>query len=437
MGLCPTRVAIEAEIGPDGQSTLKFKVTSGPPLPLRPFGVRLDVDPIKAFIAMPPSAVDPNLITEAGKAIQAGLAQDPNFATSLGAVKAAVLPSRGIVIHIPNYAPAAHNYPWEILHDGAAFIAPDVAFTRTVEPRAGAQRAKRVLDGNLRLLSIIAAVGVDGKAEWNALSAACAGYAHGLDRLVLVSDPQLKEHIAIEASPQIVEMVPATEPDLVARIEQFAPHICHVFCHGTPLGLQIANYNTEFGARPLTLAAQSLAPCLKSAWLVCLNACSTGAADEAAGTSTVGSELVEAGVPFVPCMRENVPAEAASVFTRDFLVAALSDLSTKSGGQTFDLNFDSAMIRARLGLAQFRNGGGFSASKEWTLPVLCTSGEQDGPVAFSVAKPAVPGGAGDLVATIREITDLQAALATGTFEPQRVAIEARIASLRRQLPPLQ
>ena len=259
-------------------------------------------------------------------------------------------------------------------------------------------------------------------------------YAHPLDHLVLVSDPELKAHIAGRPTPPAVEMVPASEPELLARIERFSPHIFHIFCHGTPLGLQIANHNTEFGARPLTLGAQMLAPCLKSTWLACLNACSTGAADEAAGTSTVGSELVQAGVPFVTCMRENVPAEAASIFTRDFLTDALSDLSLKFGGQTFTLNFDAAMIRARFGLAHLRSGVDYNGSKEWTFPILCTSGESGGPFEFSVAKPTAPGGALDMIATIREITDLQAALATGNFEPQRNAIEARIASLRLQLP---
>jgi hypothetical protein len=152
----------------------------------------------------------------------------------------------------------------------------------------------------------------------------------------------------------------------------------------------------------------------------------------------VGSELVEAGVPFVTCMRENVPADAASIFTRSFLAAALADLSNKSGGQTFTLNFDDAMIRARTGLALWKGDPEFGASKEWTLPILCTSGEQDGPVTFSVAKPVVPGGADDLLATIRQISDLQAALTSGNFEAQRGAIEAKIASLTQQLsPPLQ
>jgi len=433
--MCPTRVAIEAEFDPGGPPTLKFKVTSGPPLPLRPLAIPLDAPPIAPFIAMPPSAVVPDSIALAGRALWTGLAQDPNFAPSLASVKATVLPDRRIVIHIPTYAARAHNYPWEILHDGATFIAPaGVAFTRTVEPRKG-EDAKRVLGGNLRLLSIIAAAGVDGHQEWAALAATFASYAHPLDRLVLVSDPALKAHIEAQANPPIVEMVPVNEPELLQRIEQFAPHLCHFFCHGTPLGLQIANNNTEFGARPLSLDGQSLARCLASAWLVCLNACATGAADEAAGTSTVGSELVERGVPFVTCMRENVPADAASIFTRSFLAAALADLSGKAGGQTFALNFDGAMIRARQDLALWKGDPGFGASKEWTLPILCTSGEQDGPVAFSVDRTVVPGGANDMLSTIREITQLNAALEVGHFKAQRGIIEARIALLMQQLPP--
>jgi hypothetical protein len=192
--LCPTRVAIEAEIEPSGLSALKFKVTSGPPLPLRAFPVSLEVPPMAPFIAMPPSAVIPDSIELAGQALWSGLDQDPNFAPSYALVANTAWPDRSIVIHIPAYAAMAHNYPWEILHTGAAFVAPaNVAFVRTVEPRAGAERTSRVLDGNLRFLSIIAAAGVDGIAEWIALQNSFAGYAPPLDRLVLVSKAQEKD----------------------------------------------------------------------------------------------------------------------------------------------------------------------------------------------------------------------------------------------------
>lgn len=431
---CPTRIAVDAD-NVNGVLSLKFRVTSGPRQPQTPLSVLLDAPPLDDFLRM---RSDPNVPTDvvenAGRALCANLAQDPNFTPSLLVTRQTVQAGqRRILIEIPDFALAAQSYPWEVIHDGADFIAtnPGIAITRTISPLDGAARASVVLDGGLRIISIIAAAGVDGRPEWDALEAAMANYQHECHCTVLVSHGPLRDHIQQAADPRVtVEMVPDTESALLARIDQVAPHICHIFCHGSRQNLEIANNLTNFGDRALTLSSPSIASHLRSAWLVVLNACSSGAADAETKTNSIGCDLVALGIPFVTSMRQDILASAAHSFTLSFLGQALSSLSRDVPAGRFTLNFDDAMVGARLSLAAAAGGAnGTQRTKEWTLPILCAS-----PDDVEVTIPAPRESAHDLTALISQIAEYRKALETpGWSEAERAAIQNQIDALSARL----
>lgn len=431
---CPTRIVVDAD-NLDGVLSLKFRVTSGPQHPQTPLTEPLDGPALQPFLSMMSNPDEPtDVVRNAGRALCANLERDPNFLSSLGVTRQTLeAGKRRILIDIPGFALAAQSYPWEVIHDGTDFIAtnPGIAITRTVSPLEGGARAGVVLDGGLRILSIIAAAGVDGAPEWEAAKAALQRYGPGCNCTVLVSSGPLRDRIRQEALPGVdVGMVPDTEAALLGRIDQVAPHICHIFCHGSSQGLEIANNLTNFGDRALAFNARSLAPHLRSAWLVVLNACSTGAVNGQAKTNSVGCDLVALGIPFVTSMRQDILATAAHSFTRSFLGQALSDLARAVPSGRFTLNFDEAMVSARHAIAAEAGGAeGTRRTKEWTLPILCAS-----PHEVEVTIPAPQESAHDLTAVISEIAQFrQALLAPGWTEAERAAIQDQIDILSARL----
>jgi hypothetical protein len=361
----------------------------GPPADDVPLNLSSDRPPINEFIDFRTTpGLNSTVIEAAGTAIFATLQQHSNGVTALASTIHSPVDgeSREIRIHIENIARAAHNLPWEALHDptdGFIALSREVPFRRVVPAvRPDAPRREHSFDGALRLVVIIAAADIPGLPQWEAFKAALRHWPANRNCLVLVDSDQLRKTID-QARLEGVStgLVPTTGEELVRLIGDFAPQILHVFCHGQSEGggvLEIATPNTAFGDAPLFIRPGQLAGALRATWVVVLNACSTGQVNPAVNTNSFACNLVEQGVPFVASMLQEVEASIAHRFADAFHARLLDDLRAQSGRRApFTLQVAPAVMAARgsilahYGCDPARGG----EVKEWTLPILCSSTE--------------------------------------------------------------
>ncbi len=425
----------------DAQTRLQFNVDGNPSDP-EVLEVAPEKHPLDAFMNMVSNpAVPTTVVTDAGDALVADLMKHANLSFSLTSTLNDPPAQRRIHVEIQKRASAAHNYPWEVLHNADGFLAttPGVAFVRVVPVADNARKDAAVFGGTLKILAVIAAAGVDGTKEWEALDAGLRRWTGPLECRVLVHSPALKTLIE-DAPNKLVgvqcDMVPLDSLELTEMLDQFLPHICHIFCHGqadkSPR-LEIANNATNFGNPPLFLSAAELAPHLKSAWLVTLNACSSGAAVGDINVASIASELVELGVPMVVAMRQVVPVTVANRFTRSFFSLGLHKLDADfKQQQSFVFDLNEAVVGARRAIVGDYGGPPVEDRiKEWTLPIVCSGSKP-----FEIRMPE-PGAVIDdarLARTESEIAVYKNALETGGWsDAKRAEIEARIAELQNQM----
>jgi hypothetical protein len=425
----------------NGEPRLTFSVDGNPALD-QMLNVMPDKPPVDAFLQMHSNPNQPTTVIETtGSALLDDLRQHKNLDPALNNTINSLLgsPDRGVHIEIHSVARIAHNMPWEALHDathGFLALASGIPFTRIVQPaRPEARRTGAVFDGRLRIVAVIAASGIPGHPEWDALRVALSSWSGELACKVLVDDAALRDAVnGAGLAGVAAELVPKTASDLVQAIDAFTPHFVHLFCHGQSASggiLEIANAGTAFGGPPIYLTPVDLAPALRSSWLVILNACSTGQAHAAANTSSFACTLVEQGVPFVTSMLQDIPAGDAHRFAQAFLGKALADLKAQvAKGTPFVLAFSQALVVSRNNIA----GGNPilpARVKEWTFPILCAA-----PTEFTIRPVASMDGADHQQATataaqIRLLT--QFLIDDDLTAQQRLRIEKRIALLEAEL----
>jgi hypothetical protein len=423
----------------NGQEELSFAV-DGNPASLMLLTVAPDKPPLDAFMNMQSDPAAPTAVmTTAGQALVQDLGRHSNFVHSLASTLSSMGPDCRINVEIPPVARAAHNYPWEVLHHGANFIAnnPGIPFLRIVPPITEARRDEAVFEGSLRVLAVIAAADVTGANEWHSLKTALGAWPRSLDCLVLVNEPELKATIDGSGLADVrCELVPTSLPEFLHNVDQLLPHVVHIFCHGRAdrsARLEIASNNTAYGAPPLFVSAAELANHLRTAWLVTLNACSSGQANAAANANSIASELVERGVPFVTSMRQEVPANVANCFTRAFYTSWLGQLHADvSDDQPFELSVDGPLVEARSAILQTYGGPQVEDRiKEWSLPIACA-----GSTSFKIRLTA-EGSSLDqrsLSTTVSEIAQLRNALGAGGWsDHERQLIQQRIEELQRKM----
>ena len=427
----------------EGAERFSFSV-DGNPAKLELLNSAPDKPPLDDFNRMVSDPEqDTPLVTTAGDALHADLMQHKNWQNALDTtLGAAAARDRRIHVEIPGVARSAHNYPWEVLHYGAGFPAtnPGISFLRIVPPHPDSARPGAVYEGTLKLMAVIAAAGVDGKAEWAALRAALKRWKHPISCRILVDRPALRDQIVAEGIAGLECDLVRTDgqgPTLFGHLDDFLPHVVHLFCHGqvdqSPR-LEIATNKTAGGDPPLFVSAAELAPHLGTAWLVTLNACSSGEVNADANTNSIASELVERGIPFVTSMRQEVPVQVANCFTRAFYESWLKQLSADvKAGNAFELSVDDALFSARNAIVQ-KYGGGAKVEariKEWSLPIVCA-----GSTRFEIKLPTPQSNLSEqnLVETVAQIAQLRGALAAGGWSDQeRAIIEQQIAALQKRL----
>jgi len=441
-----TVVRVRRTVTAGGDPSLIFAI-DGPPSDDQPLGLDPTLPPIDAMLQFESTPdADSDVISTAGKAIHARLATHGNLARALSDTLRTPngQPSREIRIHIEPIAKAAHNLPWEtLLHpdDGFVALSQDVPFSRAVPPvSADSLRSAATFDGTLKMVAVLAAAGIEGKPQWDAIELATRQWPAGQrDILLLVDLPAFKEAIELQIKNDgltgyRVDLVPPTVEELVERIGDHAPHILQLFCHGQADGggvLEIAMPSTAFGMPPLYLRPGQLASASRSSFLVLINACSGGAADLAADTNSIACALVEQGVPFVTCMRQRVEAKVLTLFVGALLRRVLRDLRADyAQGQRFTPQIATAVVAARRTIMESFGPQAILQRrfKEWTLPILCTSSAP-----FEI-HPVKTISQEDGTQTLAAIRVLRTLLDTGTIEDaKRQAIEAHIVLLEQLL----
>lgn len=370
-----------------GNPSLSFAVDGNPALD-QPLDLAPNRPPLDAF-AVYQSTPQQNstVIEDVGNAIRVALWAHENGKTALANTLNAPAndSTREIRIHIERIAKAAHNLPWEAIHDpqeGFIALSKGVPFRRVVATKPGVVRKAGTFSGTLKIAAIIAAAGLPGELEWEAVKEALDNWQGAKECLVLVASTTLRDAINALALPNVrVELVPSTGDELVQAIGNFAPQILHIFCHGRSESggvLEIAKPNTEFGEAPLFVRPNQLNNALGSTWVVVLNACSTGQVNPEANTNSFACNLAEEGIPFVAGMLQEVPATVAHSFAKTFLLRLVGDLKQQfpQNGR-FLLQVAPAVMAARASiLAAYGGDPAFERRiKEWTLPILCSSTE--------------------------------------------------------------
>lgn len=295
----------------------------------------------------------------------------------------------------------AERFHWETLCDDQDhFLALDGRWPicripfQLVEFRSG-----RKYTPPLRVMAVLSAYMVSAQREWEGLNRAFADHAAKgvpLRLHVLVSEPALFERIKEEAgvdpqgralynggSPWLsVGKVPDRRADLLQQAKGFGPHILHLFCHGRASSgqptLEIATPNdwedTREARSPLLLEIEWLSNCgiLPKLWLAVLNCCESGAAT--AEVHSLTAKLVANGLPAAVGMREPIPHDAATEFSRTFYAALLPDLIERldehnEPGERIELDWGRLLGAPRGALSeQYDNDP--ASHQEWTLPVL-------------------------------------------------------------------
>jgi hypothetical protein len=378
-----TVVRVRSVAAPNGQPALTFSVDGNFAAADRGLSLSAEAPPVSDFIRFQSDPeVDSPFVTQTGQALLDELSQHQNMGPSLASTLAADPSEREIQIEIQSFAKVAHDLPWEALFDGNGFLALEhqLPFTRIVPVAKKMLRPPASFDGTLRIFAVIGADGIPGQPQWDALRTALEAWTGEAQVSVLAGDTGLLDYVAENPIPNMTAgLVPQDNDALMSAIGDATPHILLLFCHGQSQGgggLEIANNLTAVGNPPLYVKPAALAPALRSAWLVLLNACSTGETDRAANTNSFACTLVEQGVPFVTSMRQEVPADVAHRFTRTFLRRALDDLDRDvKAGQPFELRLSPALAASRGSIAELagQSPAAERRTKEWTLPILCTA----------------------------------------------------------------
>lgn len=391
-------------------------------------------------------AVDTNVVVNAGTALMASLNSHENakdaIKLTLGAPAGDAL--RHARIDIPPILGEPHNLPWEVLFTAESFVdvQSGVPILRGINPNARAIRPPDKLTGGvLKIVSVLAADGIDGIDEYKALRSALNGYARPFRLRVFSPDLSVQEAVTAESNSSIeFKPVPGTTDALMQDIAGFAPQLCHFLCHGLAPdkgapSLEIANILTLSGGASLSMMPGQLEAVLpSSAWLVMLNACRSG---EVGGPSgALAARLVECGVPVVVGMREPTEARTLHSFTRGFLSSALQEIDAAlMGGVDVPLHLCRSMTSGRLAICQAQAGAGAATNtarriKDWSLPVMFVSAD---PFVLRPTHKTEPGELAKLLANRKTLADFLEASRASLTPPKVARIEQQIALLDQQI----
>jgi hypothetical protein len=342
------------------------------------------------FAEVRSGSLNPDRVREAGTRLFQNLTLHPAISARLGASVPTAGAQEPIYLHLQ--ATRAEALPWEALFDTnmSNFCALSYRpIGRIVDSSRSAATIERQLATPVRLVTVIAAGGIDPMPEWQKLEQAIKAAGFPLQVHALVANEALKQHIDQLNDSAITAEYIVDRDQLLASITEHVPHILHFFCHGSAeygAHLDIVSHaDDEAGETTgsVKLEGRDFDPpdVRKALWFTTLNACegAAGAADELSLART----LVDVGIPVVIAMRERVDAAVAHVVTESFYASVfaelkrLLDLPMPADGSPLreTIEWSEVLSGTRDRLIGWRNNAiprthAARSAKEWTLPAL-------------------------------------------------------------------
>jgi len=338
--------------------------------------------------AMPPWD-DPEAVKQHGRRLLAELENHP--AVKQAIAQALMVPhGETRPVYFQLYERAAEQLCWETLYtDTAAFLGLDARWPigRIADSVIDRQLTPQDFSPPLRIAAILSALGRPAVQQWQSLrDAAGAARANGLEVevLVLVAEDELLASIQGDIADGMPWLRVAAVPDRIQVLEgllaDFEPQILHFFCHGSASHgvprLEIATIldwmeDKTTGSLKLSVDDLQGMSALAKVWLVVLNCCESGRADE--NSHSMAHMLVSNVVPAAIGTLEPFDASDAhelSLGFYPFLLQALADiLAAPQNGGVVELEWATALRGARRGLSE-KHQNDPSNHREWALPVL-------------------------------------------------------------------
>ncbi len=285
----------------------------------------------------------------------------------------------------------AERICWETLCDtDGNFLALDRRWpiARMADSMYDRPMSTQEFAGTLRILAVIAALGLDGRKEWEGIKAAVEkARADGLDirLLVLTGRDEVTEAVKDAVNGGLtgvkVRSMPGSRSELAAEVEEFKPQIMHFFCHGrVDIGvaqLELATRldeqaGTQVGSVRLKVSQENGIPAVQTGvWLVTLNCCEGARSTQ--DLFSIAYNVVASGVPAAIGMLEPIDAEDAHAFCGGLYPALLKLIhETVQGaapGETRELSWVMALHLPRNVLSE-KHDDDPKNNREWVLPVL-------------------------------------------------------------------
>ena len=322
-----------------------------------------------------------------GELLFQGLSSHPFVKPALTLALAAG-PGEPAPLYIRVDSDLADRLPWETLYDtNGQFLALDPSQRWPIGRIVASARegsGERPFEAPVRVMIILAAAGVSGQPEWEALFAAFGSPPVGVRLQVLVCETTLKTHIENQLATQTeteraargkdwltVDFLQSVD-DLSSRLTEFKPHVLHFFCHGssedgTFLSMATRNdWDASAIEGSVSLDPEELraVPNIdNSLWLVTLNCCQ-GAAAPTGGRSFARS-LVAKGFLAVVAMREPVADDVSRDFSQAFYPALLAELArcAKAKDAAVELLWSKVLQEPRRRLCDRHGAHGVSRIK--------------------------------------------------------------------------
>jgi len=290
---------------------------------------------------------------------------------------------------------AAEQLCWETLYsDNTAFLGLDARWPigRIADSVVDRQLTPQEFSPPLKIAAVLSALNRPAAEQWKSLrDAVDAARADGLEVevLLLVGEEALLDAIQGEVAGGMEWVHVAAVPDRTQELEGllggFEPHILHFFCHGSASHgvprLEIATIldwmqgNTT-GSLKLSVENLQAMPALRKVWLVVLNCCESGRADE--NSHSMAHMLVSNVVPAAIGTLEPFDASDAHELSLGFFPLLFQNLAeilaACSNGSVVELECATALRGARRGLSE-KHKNDPSNNREWAMPVLYTRKE--------------------------------------------------------------
>jgi len=414
---------------------------------------------IKAFRSLAKAVLPKDSVKAAGKMLVELLCANKYVETALNqALTLKPGQQEPIYIQIEDPGPV-EALPWEALYSTpiSDFLALDTRWP--IGRIAGIESEDPAYDYSfvppLRLLVVLAAVGVEAESEWQALLTAVSNAPFAVSLRVFVCEKTLVSRIQKDQQDapnlDIEVRFLVNKTDLFAAVKTFRPNILHFFCHGDTqpsphLSMATAqNWETNQGPGDVVIEPkdlQSIENIFSHVWLITLNCCLAGRAIK--NSPSLARALVDRGFPAVVGMGDVIASDDANAFCQILYTTLFNDLQAviAANGTPVEIELVKSFSRVREQLCgKYVNGELPTPStvaanrKEWMLPILYVQ-----PGTFQLRKrtfkPALPiDERRKLLAHLKVFIDLRATNkdTPGTPQPLIDALNAQIATFESQL----